>query len=163
MNRTEAWFVHLSTLLVGVTGIVYAIMRYGMTSVDEFAIVNHPWQADVQHYHILFAPLLVFAVGLIWKRHIATHYRMGLKTGRRSGVEMVLSLVPMTVSGYLIQVTSAEPWRNIWIVVHVTTSGLWLAGYAVHQFMALRRKRESASDNGTSVPEEPRQPAAVTP
>lgn len=162
MNRLEAWLVHLSTLLVGITGIIYAIMRYGMTPVDPYAVVNHPWQADVQHYHILFAPFLVFAVGLIWKRHIATHYQMGLKTGRRSGIEMVLSTVPMVVSGYLIQVTVAEAWRGAWIAVHVATSGLWLAGYLVHQIAAYRRKRLSAEPE-TIRPANRRQPATAAP
>ena len=56
MNRTEAWFVHLSTLLVGITGVIYAIMRYLMEPTDPFSVVNHPWQPTLQHLHVLVAP-----------------------------------------------------------------------------------------------------------
>ena len=144
MNRTEAWFVHLSTLLVGITGVIYAVMRYLMEPADLFSVINHPWQPTFQHLHVLVAPLMVFAVGLIWKKHIAGHWRAGLPTGRRSGIGLVLTMVPMIISGYLIQVTVTDTWRTAWIVIHCITSGLWVAGYMIHQFAALRRKRTSA-------------------
>jgi|AP95_1055475.scaffolds.fasta_scaffold19417_3 hypothetical protein len=162
MNRTEAWFVHLSTLLVGITGVIYAIMRYLMEPTDPFSVVNHPWQPTLQHLHVLVAPLMVFAVGLIWKKHIAGHWRAGLSTGRRSGLSLVLTMVPMIVSGYLIQVTITDTWRTAWIVIHCTTSGLWITGYLIHQIAALIRKRKSAEKRQES-PNLERQPGyAVT-
>ena len=143
MNRIEYWFVHLSTILVGVTGLIYAVMRYLMEPMDPYAVVNHPWQPHMQHLHILVAPLVVFAVGLIWQRHITSHWRMGLKTGRGSGIGMVLATAPMVVSGYLIQVTVTDRWRTIWVVAHCVASGLWIAGYVIHQVVAFTRKRRT--------------------
>ena len=46
---------------------------------------------------------------------------------------MVLTLVPMVASGYLIQTAVDGSWRKAWVVVHLISSGLWLAGYLVHQ------------------------------
>ena len=143
MNRIEFWFIHFSTILVGVTGLIYAVMRYLMTPVDSFAVVNHPWQPHMQHLHILVAPLMVFAVGLIWQRHISSHWRAGLRTGRRSGVAMVLATAPMVVSGYLIQTTVTDHWRTVWVVTHCVASGLWITGYAFHQVVACLRKRRT--------------------
>ena len=68
MTRAEAWCLWLASLLVGGTGIVYAVMRYACTPADPFAVVNHPWQPQAQHWHVLLAPTLVFALGLIWRR-----------------------------------------------------------------------------------------------
>ena len=105
---------------------------------------------------------MVFAVGLIWKKHIAGHWRAGLSTGRRSGLSLVLTMVPMIVSGYLIQVTITDTWRTAWIVIHCTTSGLWITGYLIHQIAALIRKRKSAEKRQES-PNLERQPGyAVT-
>lgn len=157
MNRAEARIVHSAMILVGGTGLVYAWMRYFMTPADEFAVVNHPWQPDVQHLHILFAPLFVFAVGLVWRRHIQSHWQAGVKTGRRSGIGMVLTLTPMVVSGYLIQVAVDPTWRTVWIVVHCVTSGLWVLGYAIHQVASLRRRRASVAQE--DAPVKSRQPA----
>ena len=70
MTRGEAWSLHLSNLLVGGTGVVYAWMRYVVEPTDPFAVVNHPQQPLVQHLHILVAPLLVFVSGVIFKHHV---------------------------------------------------------------------------------------------
>ena len=108
------------------------------------------------------APLMVFAVGLIWKKHVSGHRRAGLSTGRRSGLSLVLTMVPMIASGYLIQVTVTDTWRTAWIVIHCTTSGLWITGYPIHQIAALIRKRKSAEKQQES-PNLERQPGhAVT-
>lgn len=139
MTRFEAWLLHLSIILVGGTGLIYAIVRYLLEPVDPYSVINHPWQPMVQHLHILVAPLLVFAVGLVWRRHVLTHWRSGLVLRRRSGISLVLTMVPMVVSGYLIQVAVAETWRTVWVVVHCVASGLWLLGYLVHQITLRQR------------------------
>ena len=78
MTRLEAWFLHVATILVGGGGLVYAWMRYFVRPDDPFAVVNHPWQPDVQHLHVVAAPLLVFALGLIWQSHVRASLRLGI-------------------------------------------------------------------------------------
>ena len=146
MNRWEARIQVASNLLVGGTGIVYAIMRYLMQSADEWSVVNHPWQPHVQHLHVLTAPLLVFACGLIWHRHVAANLNRTEPGGRRSGPGMLLTLVPMVLSGYLIQTTVTESWRQAWIVVHLISSATWVLAFAGHLVGAYLRRRSTASD-----------------
>ncbi len=141
MSRLEAWTMHLTIALVGGTGLVYAWMIYLAKPVDPYSLVHHPWQPHLQHLHILVAPLLVFAAGLLWRRHVWAKWRAGLSPGRWSGLTLALSLAPMVISGYLVQTAVEEPWRRIWGVVHLATSGLWVLGYLVHQFLALRIRR----------------------
>ena len=135
MTRLEAWLVHVGTILVGGTGLVYAWMRYLARPSDPFAVVNHPWQPQVQHLHLLLAPVLVFAAGLVWRRHVWACWQLGIKDRHRSGVALALTLLPMIVSGYLIQVAVEPPWRRAWIVVHCAAAALWIAGYLVHQIL----------------------------
>lgn len=135
MNRTTVWAIHVSTILVGGTGLVYAWMRYFTTPMDEFSIVGHPWQPHVQHLHLWTAPLLVFGIGVIWRDHAFRYYRLGRPQRRRTGISMLLSSAPMIASGYLIQTAVEEQWRVIWIVVHLVASALFLGGYAVHQIL----------------------------
>jgi hypothetical protein len=141
VSRFELWLIHLSTVLVGGTGLVYAWMIWFLESADPYAVVNHPWQPAVQHLHVWSAPFLVFAAGLIWRAHVWEHWRRGVRARRSSGVSLVLTLVPMVVSGYLIQTAVSGSWRTAWVVVHVTTSVLWLAGYLVHQLSPRLRQR----------------------
>ena len=152
MTRWEARTLYVANLLVGGTGIVYAVMRYLMEPADEWAVVNHPWQPHVQHLHILVAPLLVFACGLIWRGHVATKIRNGngngngngKGNGRRSGPGLLLALAPMVLSGYLIQTTVAESWRQVWTVLHLVSSGVWIVVFVSHlrkQLMERMRSR----------------------
>lgn len=146
MSRFEAWTTHAATMLVGGTGLVYAWMRYLVHPADPFAVVNHPLQPLVQHLHILLAPLLVFAAGMMWHQHAWPYWRQGIERRRRSGGSMILTLVPMVVSGYLIQTAVAGDWRRIWVIVHLAASGLWLLGYLAHQALALRSYLRLTSD-----------------
>lgn len=141
MKRAEAWTVHLSMLLVGGTGLVYAWMRYLAEPVDPYSLVGHPWQPAVQHLHVWTAPLLVFAAGLIWREHIWKHWRSGRRKGRRSGLSLLAGLAPMVVSGYLLQTAVTIYWRQVWMIVHLAASGLWIAGYLGHVYALLVRLR----------------------
>lgn len=128
----ERWLHHAVNLLVGLTGLVYLVMAWLLTPPDDWAVVNHPWQPHVQHAHVLVAPLLVFAVGLMWRTHVLL--RIKLQGGLRadSGALLLLLFVPMVGSGYALQVSAEESWRQGWAWVHVVTGGLWVAGYLVH-------------------------------
>jgi hypothetical protein len=139
MNRLAGWLSHAATLLVGGTGLVYAWMRYLVHPADPFAVVNHPLQPFVQHFHIVAAPLLVFAAGVEWHRHAWTYWRQGVKRHRWSGGALLFTLVPMVVSGYLIQTAVDDGWRRVWVGVHLAASGLWLAGYLTHQALGYLR------------------------
>ena len=133
MTRGEAWFSHATTALVSVTGIVYGWMRYFAKPADEFALVNHPWQGDVQALHILFAPLIVFACGLVWRDHVWGRFRSGYPGRRKGGLTLMAIFFPMVASGYLLQTTTNESLMNVWIGVHVSTSVLWIVVYLAHQ------------------------------
>lgn len=138
MNAWERGLQYAGNLLVCTTGVLYAVMRYLMEPADEWAVVNHPWQPFVQHLHVLVAPLLVFACGLIWRRHVSENWRREGRS-RRSGPGLALVFVPMIVSGYLLQTAVAEGWRQAWVVVHLCSSAVWLLAFAVHLRWTARR------------------------
>lgn len=148
MSRGEARFVVLANLLVGGSGIVYAAMKYLLEPPDEWSVVNHPWQPHVQHLHVLVAPLLVLAGGLLWRHHIAEKLRNGDHRGRCTGLVLVFLFVPMAASGYLIQITITEIWRQTWIWSHVVSSLVWLVGFVFHL------TRPGTGAEGSSVPAE---------
>ena len=140
MTRGEAWFTHLSSALVGGTGLVFGWMLYFAEPTDEFAIVNHPWQPELQALHILFAPLLVFACGLFWRDHVWKRVKGGFPARRRSGLLLFSLLGVMVLSGYLVQTSVEVQWRLAWVWIHGVSSSLWLLGYVIHQF-APRQKQ----------------------
>lgn len=174
MTRFEAWCVHLSSILVAGTGLVYAWMLYLAEPVDPYAVVNHPWQPMLQHLHVWVAPLLVFGTGLIWRNHVWQHWKQGVRPRRHSGLGLMLTVAPMVVSGYLIQTAVGEGWRTAWVVIHLITSAIWLLGYLAHLISptlrrrqaARRRRRQAEADAAEGLPawtlsrlsDEPREP-----
>jgi len=148
VSRWQRWLLHTANLLVSGTGLVYALMRYFMRPADEWAVVNHPWQPHVQHLHLLFAPLLVFACGWIWQGHVAGRQRQAEEPRRRTGPGLIVAFAPMIVSGYLIQTTVSDGWRQAWIALHLTSSAAWLFAFLGHwlspRVRALRWLRAAA-------------------
>jgi hypothetical protein len=131
-----------SSLLVGVSGVVYAAMKYLMSSDDPYAVINHPLQPLILKIHIVTAPLLVFAIGAVFVRHIWEQWRAGLRRGRISGLATLLTFAPMVLSGYLIQSVTHESWLTAMVVVHLVTGGAFLLGLVVHQIaLAVRARR----------------------
>ncbi|MCH2100449.1 MAG: hypothetical protein MK209_00785 [Planctomycetes bacterium] len=132
MSRREAHFLKLAQLLVAGTGLVWAWMLYFVRPTDDFSILNHPWQDEMQAGHVLTAPLLIFAVAAIWKRHAWQRIRSGFQARRMTGIALAISFFPMAASAYLLQVSSDEGWREIWKFTHLATSVAWILLFLVH-------------------------------
>ncbi len=147
MTRAESACVSISTALVAATGFVYAWMAYFAESDDPDALVNHPLQPDVQHLHVLTAPLLVFALGLVWSAHVWPRVRSGYRDRRASGLALFALCAPMAASGYLLQTASDTTWREIWIWIHVGTSIVWTIAFLAHR---IRARASATGDGGAS-------------
>ncbi len=128
-----------STALTGATGLVYFAVDRMMQPVDTWAVINHPLQPWVLKAHILVAPVMVLAIGMIATDHIWKHYRGGMKRGRRTGRMAMWVLGPMIVSGYLIQAITHSTVLAIVAWAHIGTGLAFLAGFGAHQWVLARR------------------------
>lgn len=138
VTRAESLFLTASNALVAGTGFVYAWMAWFAVSDDPDALVNHPLQPDVQHAHVLVAPLLVFALGLVWRTHVWSRVRAGHRERRSSGLALFALAAPMAASGYLLQTAGDPAWRTAWMWTHVATSVLWTLAFVAHRIAARR-------------------------
>ena len=128
MSRFQRALLLWSSLLTAVTGVVYWWMDAMLEPVGEWAVVNHPLQPWVLKAHILVAPVLVFAIGLITVDHIWKHFRSGREWGRASGLTSMFVVVPMVVTGYLVQVTTDERWLTAIAWAHIATGLVYAVG-----------------------------------
>lgn len=132
MSRPQAAYLHVCTGLVAASGAVFAWMKYAMQGSDEFAVVNHPLQPWMLAAHVVAAPLLVFGFGWIASVHIWPGFRQKRGPNRWSGIVVMAMIVPMALSGYLLQVMSLDGLRKVAAVTHWITSAIFVLGYAVH-------------------------------
>jgi hypothetical protein len=160
---TEKVLLWGSTLVVGITGLVYAWMKYVLVPVDPYSAIHHPLQPLLLKIHLVAAPFLVFAVGLVFMQHIWGQFRAGLKRGRRSGVGTLFTLAPMVISGYLIQTVTSESWLFWLAMVHLITGSLFVVGFTSHQ-VAMWMRQTRARRRAAAAPRAPdRQPPRTAP
>lgn len=134
MSRLQLVWLHLSFGLTVLTGIVFASMKYFLESTDEFAALNHPLQPHMLGAHVVIAPIALFILGWTFSNHMLPKYRFGDDTGRKSGNGAMWLILPMTLSGYLLQVSVDERLRQVMAIAHWVSSGLFAIVYVVHSF-----------------------------
>ena len=132
MTRFERWSLWVSTLLVSLTGLGFTWAKYFAASDDPWTVVNHPLEPWLLKLHLVSAPMFVFAVGLVTTRHILPHLLSGTPEGRRTGLVMVWTIIPMVVSGYLVQVVSLPGWMLPLAIGHIVVGIVFLVGFLVH-------------------------------
>ena len=134
MTRPESLFLRAAHGAVALTGLAWAWMILFAPDTDPYSAVRHPWQPSMQSAHLLAAPLLILAVGLIWKSHAWSRIRSGFRSRRRSGLLLALLFLPMAASGYLLEVSVEESWRLAWRWIHLATSLLWIGAWVLHRW-----------------------------
>ena len=132
MSRTQLVWLHVSVAITALTGAVFALMKYFMTGADEFAVVNHPLQPYMLSAHVVVAPLALFIFGWTFSNHMLPKTRFGDGTGRKSGTGAMWLIVPMALSGYLLQISVDETLRQAMAAAHWVSSGLFVVVYVVH-------------------------------
>lgn len=142
MKAFQKWLITSSSLLTGITGVLYFWMKRFYVPDDPFA-VSHPLEPLVLKAHILAAPVLVFALGLVTTDHIWRNYRCLVPVGRRSGLAAAAMIVPMIATGYLIQAVTSAGWLAALGWAHLGAGLLYLGGLAAHQ-QVFRRGRRAA-------------------
>lgn len=144
MSRAEAWLFHLANALVGATGAALTWITLCWDQ-DPDSFGGHPWQPLWQHGHVLAAPAFVFALGILWTRHVLPMLRANGRRRRSSGWTMLLSALPMIASGYLLQVATDPGTRQAWSWVHLACSGLWTLGAILHFWPRLPASRNRST------------------
>jgi hypothetical protein len=132
MKRWELFLLHASVLAIAVSGVVYGFMKYVMTGSDPDSPLGHPWQPGVLKAHVLAAPFLVFAFGLVARGHALPKWRSGEKTGKKSGISLLGLVAPLVLSGYAVQVFTGDSLRRETGWGHTATGVLYLLAYAAH-------------------------------
>lgn len=143
MNRFEKWSVWSTSALTVLTGLGYFVIKYLFPSPGPYAVVNHWLQPWFLKAHIVVSPLLLFALGLIAVHHVWEHWVTGVQVSRRSAVATALAVVPMVLTGYLIQVLTAEGWVRAMAISHIAFGCLYGAGLAVHTWIIRRKNGEA--------------------
>lgn len=145
MTAFERLTLHMGAWLTGLSGLGYGWLRYFKTVQGEFGPEPHPLQGAIQHAHVLAAPLLLFALGMMVRGHFALKLRGLGREGRRTGWILAALILPMVGAGYGIQVVTEPAWRTALAWIHGLTSLLFLLAYAAHGLRFWLQARRSGA------------------
>ena len=140
MTRFQRWFLYSSTAAAATSGVLYFCMKRFLEPVDPWAVINHPLEPWALKVHILSAPVMLFAVGLITSNHIWRSLKSKLPTGRRSGIAATVAFVPLALGGYLIQIVTAPVALEVLSWTHVVLGLTCAWALAAHR-RVLRPRR----------------------
>jgi len=160
MTPGERRLLYVSVSATALTGVTVWVMKDLLPRRDPFSVLGHPWQPHILAAHLLIAPAVIFALGLIAREHIVQGWRHGRNgDGRRSGLLTVLWALPMILSGYLLQVVTDETLRRVLSVGHLATGLFFTALFLGHLVRAWRRRAATAAVETAAGPA----PLAATP
>ncbi len=142
MTGFQRWFLYGSTVVTAVSGITYFVMKRFLEPLDPWAVINHPLEPWALKAHILSAPLMLFAVGLITTQHIWRSLKSSLPTGRHSGRIVSYVFGPLVLSGYLIQVTTSPLTLEVLAWTHLVLGVVGAAAIGVHRGALHGRRRQ---------------------
>jgi len=146
VTRFQRWFLYWSSAAAFVSGVAYFWMKHFLDPAEPWAVINHPLQPWALKAHILTAPLMLFAVGMITTRHIWRSLRSKLPTGRRTGVVAAFSFGPLVLTGYLMQTATATMVADLLGWTHLALGIGCTAAIALHPlFVRGRRRRRPGS------------------
>lgn len=128
-QRRTLW---VGTVLTGATGVALLVIDLALTSSDPFAVYNHPTEPWFLKSHILVAPILTLGLGMVLLDHALRHFRSGTKPGRRTGLILSASTLPMIFTGYLIQTTATPVLLAFFTWLHIVSSLIFLVVALLH-------------------------------
>ncbi len=145
MKPWERWSFTLFALAVAASGFAYFWMKYLVQADDPFAVVNHPWQVTMLHLHVLASPPFVLMFGVILNSHIMKKLRAVRMPNRRTGLASFAMFAAMIVSGYMLQVATADAWLRALVIAHVASGVVFTMTYGIHLVISFRLVRRSAA------------------
>ena len=150
-NRLSYAFLAAAATATIITGFVYGYLHYFCESEDEFSVVNHPLEPLFRSLHIIAVPALTLMLGIFWINHAWPYLQKKHKQGRRTGLVLCISALPMIFSGYFLQVTVSPAWKTAWVWIHDVSSVLWTLGLIFHFVTHRKRKarRQAAEASGS--------------
>jgi hypothetical protein len=142
MKRWEAWWNHSALTAVSLTGVVYGLFKYFVPATDPDSRIGHPWQPGFMKIHLLVAPFALVGIGLLLRRHALARFAGGERSGRRTGVAMLWLILPVALSGYVIQVLVASGPARATGWAHAGLGAVFLLAYAFHP----KRRADTGTD-----------------
>jgi hypothetical protein len=146
LSRMQHVLVIASTLAVALPGFALWWMRYFMeASGGDFSLYRHPSEPWWLAFHVLAAPLFLFALGHVFLNHARRHWEARLHRG--SGALLLAAAAVMTWSGYALYFAGGEGMRAFCVDAHLASGAVFSLALVWHVAAGKRAKRMAAAES----------------
>ena len=129
LSRSRQWMVYGVGGSLWASGALWLVAHFFWRAEGEMGMIVHPAEPWSLRVHGAAVLLMALAVGVLWPVHIQPAWRS--RVNRGSGLVMGLSLLFLTVTGYLLYYGSGDALRE-WVVLWH-----WVVGLAVPVLVGL--------------------------
>jgi len=143
MTGFQRWSTGVASAVVSISGILYLWVKYFLTPMDPFSVINHPLQPVLLQVHLLSGPPLVVLFGMLLQSHVLKKVWSGHRPNRRSGLVALWMFGVMTMSGYVLQVLTIPASITVVVWLHVGSGIAFALGYTAHLAISLRLSASS--------------------
>jgi hypothetical protein len=153
VSRAERRLLDAGVALTALSGVTYYVMKTWMKPRDPYSVLGHPFQPYALAVHVLAAPVLVFALGLVFREHVLEKWRGGPSVpGRQGGALIVATALPMVLSGYALQAASSSDARTLLSYLHLASGILFSLLFLLHLAGTRARRRAAAGRRVDPLP-----------
>ena len=132
LPRARRWTVYGVSFATWLTGVLWLIYHYFMTSEGRFGPQTHPLESWWKILHAGFSFFAVGILGLLWGVHILRGWNANWR--RWSGGTLAALFFILSVTGYLLYYiyTLGEAWREWTSIVHWVLGLVSIVAFFVH-------------------------------
>ncbi|MBD66312.1 MAG: hypothetical protein CME62_13965 [Halobacteriovoraceae bacterium] len=142
MTKAERKYFLLLSFTIFIQGLIYFIFKEFFQIETTFGPRPHALTSSLLHIHILIVPLMVFALGYLFKVHILE--KLKRKKRRKSGITGLILFLLMILSGYLLQMGLELQTTRVIAIFHITVSVLWFGQLLWHSRKARSLQKKSS-------------------
>jgi len=122
LPKGRRWTVYGISFATWLTGVLWLIFHYFLTTEGRFGPVTHPLEPVWIRLHAAFSFIAIAVLGLLWGVHIVRGWNANWR--RWSGGTLVGLFVVLTVTGYGLYYALDAQWREWTSLIH------WVLGLA---------------------------------
>lgn len=138
LPKLRRWTVYAISFATWLTGVLWLIYHYFMTTEGRFGPVTHPLEPIWIRLHAAFSFFAIAILGLLWGVHILRGWHANWR--RWSGGTLVAIFIVLTVTGYGLYYALDEQWRNWTSLIHWVVGLAAIAAFFIHWLSKSRPK-----------------------
>ena len=132
MTKNQKKFITTTIIFSWISGAGIYILDTWFYREGDFGLTSHPWLDELKAFHYIWAPFLVFSLGMIFSQHILPGLQGKKPQRKKSGYLISIIMLVLVLSGQSLLYITGELTEEIVSYLHAGLGLLFVLGYFIH-------------------------------